>query len=158
MFQRAHEAFIAAVEKPDFSFGFAHASQVLSPDPSPIKTLNAHIKRPKDSQHICLRYMPLDYSSVLLAIFCKLGYTITLVDSSNNASIIHYSSIKSKPINQSVLAAKLLLRSMLLIVPVRFVWLWTIFLVLSYPWSFIMTLNLWKTVSQISSILQKSVF
>lgn len=117
--QRARGAYIAAVARPDLTFGYAQASQILSPNLTATKTLNTHIKRSKESQHLNLRFVPLDRSSIQLSVFCdasfasnsdltsQLGYIIALTDSSRNANIIHYTSVKSKRVTRSVLAAEL---------------------------------------------------
>lgn len=117
--QRARGAYIASVARPDLSFGFAQASQVIEPDKTAAIKMNKHIARSKANADIQLKFVPVDQKSLRLAVFSdasfasnqdlssQLGYIIAIADNHGNANIIHYQSIKSKRVTKSVLASEL---------------------------------------------------
>lgn len=119
MTQRARGAYIAAVGRPDLTFGFAVASQVLEPDEKSAQELNKLITQGMATVDFCLKFFPVDKSSLRLAVVCdasfasnrdptsQLEFVIALADARGNANVIHYSSFKSKRVTRSVLAAEL---------------------------------------------------
>lgn len=117
--ERARGAYIAAVCRPDITFGFAQCSKVTQLNVSAVKVLNKMIETAQRSADYGLKFVPLDKKSVRLAAFSdasfatnqdltsQLGFFITLAGSHGNANVLHYTSVKSKRITRSVLAAEL---------------------------------------------------
>lgn len=116
--QRARGAYIAAICRPDLSIVFAKAAQNIDPSEDDIAKLNKAIKRCKAYASMGLRFVPLG-GSIRLATFVdssfadnkdlssQLGFVVALVDADGNANIIHYSTVKSRRVTRSVLAAEL---------------------------------------------------
>lgn len=119
MAERARGAYIAAAGRPDLPFGFAYASQILTPDEVSIRALNLQIQKAKRNPVSALRFVPLDNKSITLTVFAdasfaynpgmsfQLGFVIALADKFGNTNVVHCSSAKSKQVTQSVLAAEL---------------------------------------------------
>lgn len=115
--QRARNAYIAAVARPDITFSFAQAVQVRKPDASAASALNPSIQLAKENQQYDLKFFPMDVASVRLAAFSdasfasnadstsQLGYVVTLPNAFRHTNIFHYSFMKSKRVTVSVLAA-----------------------------------------------------
>lgn len=117
--QRARGAYIAAVCRPDLTFGFSHASQIITPNVDAINQLNKSIKQAQANSDMYLKFVPLNNDSLRLVTFAdasfatnadmssQLGFVIALADKFNRANILHYSSVKSKRVTRSVLASEL---------------------------------------------------
>lgn len=117
--QRARGSYIAAVCRPDLTFAFSKAAQVIIPTLDDCKELNKYIKVCMDSPSRGLKFVKLDSASVSVSVFVdasfasnkdmtsQLGFIITLMDNNQTANILHYGSIKAKRVARSVLAAEL---------------------------------------------------
>lgn len=67
-------AYIAAVARPDLTFGFAVSSQVVSPNAESIKFLNNVIRTSEDTVDLSLQFVPSDHISVKLAVFSNASF------------------------------------------------------------------------------------
>lgn len=118
--QRARGAYIATICRPDVTFAFSYAAQhQQDPTSKNARFLNKAISRCLKSPQLGLKYVPLDTESTHVAVFAdasfannsdyssQLGFVACLMDKHNRANIINYSSIKSKRVTRSVLAAEL---------------------------------------------------
>ncbi len=117
--QRSRGAYIASVCRPDTSFGFGFAAQHVRPETKQARELNKSIEQILSAKDYGLKFVKLDIKTLYFAVFVdssfannpdfssQLGYVLCLMDADNNANIVHYSSLKSKRITRSVLAAEL---------------------------------------------------
>jgi hypothetical protein len=117
--QRARGAYIATVCQPEASFDLSFAAQVVNPKEDDAKKLNKRLRWQIENQSRGLRFVKLDKTTLQLIVFTdasfannldntsQIGFVITLADGSNNANIIHWSSIKCKRVTRSVLASEL---------------------------------------------------
>lgn len=117
--QRARGAYIATVCQPEAAFDLSFAAQVVNPKEENAKQLNKRLQWQIDNPSRGLRFVQLDKSTLKLIVFTdssfannhdyssQIGFVITLVDDSNKANIIHWSSIKCKRVTRSVLASEL---------------------------------------------------
>lgn len=116
--QRARGAYIAAVCRPDLTFGFAHASQIVNPDATAFKALKKFIEHAKEQPGVGLKYVSIGTTTAKLVVFSdasfafnadmtsQLGFVIALADRFENENILHYTSVKSKRVTRSVLASE----------------------------------------------------
>ena len=117
--QRARGAYVACICQPEASFDLSHAAQSTEFSPGDIATLNKRLQWQVDNRTRGLKYVQLDMSSLRLAVFTdssfannrdlssQIGFVICLIDASNTANILHWSSIKCKRVTRSVLASEL---------------------------------------------------
>ena len=117
--QRARGAYLATVSQPEASFDLSFAAQTVNPGKDDIKLLNKRIQWQIDNPKRGLDYVKLDKHSLKLVVFTdssfannkdytsQIGYVIVLMDKTNNANLIHWSSTKCKRVTRSVLAAEL---------------------------------------------------
>ena len=117
--QRARGAYIAAVCRPDLTFAFSYAAQVVNPELKDFKFLNKHLNRCLQSSDVGMKFVKLNVESVSISVFVdasfaknrdfssQLGYVIALTDEDGNSNIIHYQSSKSKRVARSVLSAEM---------------------------------------------------
>ena len=117
--QRPRGAYIAAVCRPNLTSAFAYCSQLFNPDRKAAKSLNKAIFRAKQEVNFGLTFAKINIPTARLAVFgdasfagnpdltSQLGYVIEITDDNGNANIIHYTSVKSKRVTRSVLAAEL---------------------------------------------------
>lgn len=91
----------------------------MNPTRESAKALNKYISKAKNSPNRGLYFVPLDDASLRLMVFAdasfatnadlssQLGFVICLADKFNKANVLHYTSVKSKRVTRSVLAAEL---------------------------------------------------
>ena len=117
--QRARGAYIASVCQPEASFDLSFATQVINPTEDDAKLLNKRLAWQLQNPNRGLKFVKLDINTLQLVVFTdasfannkdlssQIGYVITLTDATNQANIIHWSSVKCKRITRSVLASEL---------------------------------------------------
>ncbi|EED15482.1 conserved hypothetical protein [Talaromyces stipitatus ATCC 10500] len=117
--QRALGAYIASLTQPEAAFDYAFAAQSTDPQKEDIKLLNRRLQWQIDNPSRGLKFVKLDINSIKLYAFVdaafannkdlssQIGFVIVLADASNNANIVHWSSVKCKRITRSVLASEL---------------------------------------------------
>jgi hypothetical protein len=118
--QRARGAYIATVSQPERAFGYSFAAQVSgSPTADQIDFLNKQLAWQLDHPDRGLRFVPLDLSTLRVAVFTdssfannvdmssQIGYIVVTVDKNSAANIVHWGSIKCRRVTRSVLAAEL---------------------------------------------------
>lgn len=124
--QRARGAYIASVCQPEATFDYSVAAQMshsifpkdITQDER-VKQLNKRIDWQIKNSNRCLTFKSLDLDTVKLVVYTdashannsdmssQIGYVIVMMDSTNTANLIHWSSIKCKRVTRSVLAAEL---------------------------------------------------
>lgn len=67
--QRAWDAYIASISRPDPTFGFAVCSRVVNADAINCKRLDKYVNMPKKSKNLGLSFVPLDADSIRIAVF-----------------------------------------------------------------------------------------
>ena len=117
--QRARGAYVASVCQPEASFDLSFAAQVIEPDEGDVKALNKRLQWQIDNSTKGLRFVKLDKDALKLLVFTdasfannkdlssQIGFLLVLADESNQANIVHWSSIKCKRVTRSVLASEL---------------------------------------------------
>lgn len=117
--QHACETYIASDFRPDMTFAFACASQVATLTKLDVKHLNKGVDLAKSNRSPHLSHIRLDPASLRIAVFVdanfelnanlssEQGFVVTIAHKSNNANIVHYSSVKAKRVTCSVSAAEL---------------------------------------------------
>lgn len=117
--ERARGAYIAAVCRPDLTFGFSIFSQYPDPDTIAAKRLNKVVTYAKANSDVALKFVKLHPTTIKLSVFSyasfaanpdsssQLAYVITLSDDTGRANILHYSSTKSRRVTRSVLSSEL---------------------------------------------------
>lgn len=95
------------------------ASEVNNPEASTYSKMESIVERCHNTKDMGLTFIPLERSSLRLALFTdasfanadryksQIGCVVLLVDSNNNANIIHYGSSRCKRVTRSVMAAEL---------------------------------------------------
>lgn len=116
--ERANGAYIATMSRPDLAFGLSKCAQVQDPKQEHAKELNAILLNIKANPNNGLKYLKV-VSTTTLMVFAdasfasnedgtsQLGFIITMTDKDGLSNILHYSSIKSRRVTRSVLAAEL---------------------------------------------------
>lgn len=117
--QRARGAYLASICQPEASFDLSYAAQSTKFSPEDITALNKRLQWQLDNKNRGLNYVKLDRNSLKVVVFTdssfannrdlssQIGYIVCLADATNRVNIIHWSSIKSKRVTRSVLAAEL---------------------------------------------------
>ncbi|EED13533.1 conserved hypothetical protein [Talaromyces stipitatus ATCC 10500] len=117
--QRALGAYIASLTQPEATFDYAFAAQSTNPQKEDIKYLNKRLQWQIDNPYRGLKFVKLNINTIKLYAFVdaafannkdlssQIGFVIVLADASNNANIVHWSSVKCKRITRSVLASEL---------------------------------------------------
>lgn len=118
--ERAREAYLASVSRPDLTYGFAVCSQFRTPTATTITLLNNTIAHAHKHPSGRLQYQALGIATCHLTVFADAsfvnnndmsfqnGFTVSLIENTNTASVLHYSSIKAKCISCGAFAAELL--------------------------------------------------
>lgn len=116
--QRAFAAYIATVCRPNLTFGFVHASQIVNQDARAVKALYRFIDHAKEEPKVGLKYFPIDTASAKSVVFAdarfasntdnpsQLGPIIAFGDRFGNANCLRYTSVKYKGVTQSILASQ----------------------------------------------------
>ena len=117
--QRARGAYVATVSQPEAAFDLSAAAQTTEPTNVDVKRLNKRLQWQIDNPTRGLRFIRLDPKSLRLMVFTdasfannkdlssQIGYVVVLADATNQANILHWSSIKCKRVTRSVLASEL---------------------------------------------------
>ncbi|POS88265.1 hypothetical protein EPUL_000613 [Erysiphe pulchra] len=124
--QLARGAYIASVCQPEATFDDSVAAQMShsiftehTTQDERVKQLNKRIDWQIKDSNRCLTFKSLDLDTVKLVVYTdashannsnissQIGYVIVMMDSTNTANLIHWSSIKCKRVTRSVLAAEL---------------------------------------------------
>ena len=117
--QRARGAYIASMCQPEASFDLSFAAQVINPDKNNITALNKRLQWQIDNPSRGLNFVKLDIKTLRLFAFTdasfannkdlssQIGYVLALVDATDKANIVHWSSVKCKRVTRSVLASEL---------------------------------------------------
>lgn len=116
--QRPRGAYNSSVCRPDLTFIFSRASQVVNVDKTDARRINNFIFLAKVDSPSSLSFVPINVDCCLISFFAdvsfacnvehtsQLGYVIALAENANRTNIVHWSSFKEKGVTRSVLSAK----------------------------------------------------
>jgi hypothetical protein len=117
--QRALGAYVATMSQPEAAFDLSFAAQMTDPGKADIDLLNKRLQWQSENTTRGLRFVKVDMETAKLMVFAdasfagnrdlssQMGYVIVIVDTGNNANVLHWSSTKCKRVTRSVLAAEL---------------------------------------------------
>jgi len=117
---RAQIQYIGSCTRPDLCAPVQlMASAVTNPEQRTFLEMKKIVDWCHETCNVPLKYVPLDYDTIRLALFTdasfantdllksQLGFVLVLIDASNRANIIHYGSSCCKRVVRSVIAAEL---------------------------------------------------